>query len=288
MIVAPLMTPILGIALAVVLADRHHLLKSVAFVIGGAVIVIAVAYLIGMTAHPIDSYLGNSQVSGRISPKLIDLLAALATGTVGAFALVRSDISDTLPGVAIAISLVPPLAVVGLLLEVGRYEDAAQAGLLFATNVAAIVATGTVVLLAYRVRDVAQQAGYPVGHVNGKTLALVGGLVVLVAMPLTLASRSVANDQRIANLGRPIVDAWARDAQWQVTSLETKNGTLLVTALGLPPEADAGELRGALDDGGLQDADLSVHLVLGSTRDCASGSPSCTVVEAGPPNLDGA
>lgn len=53
-------------------------------------------------------------MSSRISPRLIDLVVALATGTVGAYALVRSDISDTLPGVAIAISLVPPLAVTGL------------------------------------------------------------------------------------------------------------------------------------------------------------------------------
>jgi uncharacterized membrane protein len=49
----------------------------------------------------------NSQVNGRVHPKLIDLVAALATGAVGSFALVRSDVSDTLPGVAIAISLVP-------------------------------------------------------------------------------------------------------------------------------------------------------------------------------------
>ena len=49
----------------------------------------------------------NAQVAGRVHPQLIDLIAALATGAVGSFALVRSDVSDTLPGVAIAISLVP-------------------------------------------------------------------------------------------------------------------------------------------------------------------------------------
>ncbi|MFI6416971.1 DUF389 domain-containing protein [Streptomyces sp. NPDC050842] len=61
-----------------------------------------------MDRSPPDAFASNSQVSSRISPRLIDLLAALATGTVGAFTLVRTDISDTLPGVAIAISLVPP------------------------------------------------------------------------------------------------------------------------------------------------------------------------------------
>ena len=61
----------------------------------------------------------NAQVAARVTLQLADLAAALATGAVGSVALVRSDISDTLPGVAIAISLVPPLAVVGLTLESG-------------------------------------------------------------------------------------------------------------------------------------------------------------------------
>src|SRR5690242_10771163 len=134
MIVAPLMTPILGTALAVVLADRAHLVRSVALVTGGAIAVIAIGIAFAFIDHPADAFAANGQITARISPRLVDLLAALATGSVGAFALVRSDISDTLPGVAIAISLVPPLAVVGLLLGVGRTDDAAQAGLLFLTN----------------------------------------------------------------------------------------------------------------------------------------------------------
>ena len=104
MIVAPLMTPILGTALALVLADRRHLLHNVGLVLAGAVVVVVIGYLVG-ASHAVDVVAAtNSQVAGRVSPKLIDLTAALATGVVGAFALVRSDVSDTLPGVAIAIS----------------------------------------------------------------------------------------------------------------------------------------------------------------------------------------
>ena len=120
MIVAPLMTPILGTALAVVLADRRELMVNVALVVAGATVVVCVGYAVGlMHVTPVLADT-NAQVAGRVSPKLIDLLAALATGVVGAFALVRSDVSDTLPGVAIAISLVPPLAVVGLTLSPSR------------------------------------------------------------------------------------------------------------------------------------------------------------------------
>ena len=78
-------------------------------------------------------------------------MAALATGVVGAFALVRADVSDTLPGVAIAISLVPPLAVVGLTLEAGAGSESAGALLLFLTNVGAILLSGLIVMALYRV-----------------------------------------------------------------------------------------------------------------------------------------
>jgi uncharacterized hydrophobic protein (TIGR00271 family) len=126
MIVAPLMTPILGIVLAVALGDRSNLFRSILLVIAGAAAVIAVGWLLGQLS-PVDAVApGNSQVASRVSPRTVDLIAALATGAVGAFALVRSDVSDTLPGVAIAISLVPPLAVVGLTLEAGRNDQARE------------------------------------------------------------------------------------------------------------------------------------------------------------------
>ena len=146
MIVAPLMTPILGIVLGIVLADRANLLRCVGLVIGGAAAVVLLAWLFGhLAAVPIDSTT-SSQVAGRIHPRTVDLLAALATGAVGAIALARFDISDTLPGVAIAISLVPPLAVVGLTLEAGATDEALGALLLFGVNVAAILLSGVIVM----------------------------------------------------------------------------------------------------------------------------------------------
>ena len=155
MIVAPLMTPILGTVLSVVSADSRNLWRCVALVVGGAIVVIALSWLIGLAVPvPIEAAT-NSQVAGRIHPRLMDLIAALATGAVGSFALVRSDVSDTLPGVAIAISLVPPLCVVGLTLESHKPHQAAGALLLFGTNVGAILFSGVIVMALYRVGKLA-------------------------------------------------------------------------------------------------------------------------------------
>ena len=68
MIVAPLMTPILGSALAVVLADRRHVLVSIALVVAGALAVIAIGYVISsLTASP-DAYANNTQVQSPDQP----------------------------------------------------------------------------------------------------------------------------------------------------------------------------------------------------------------------------
>ena len=63
----------------------------------------------------------------------VDLIGAMACGAAGAFCLSREDISDSLAGVAISISLVPPLCVVELSLRAGQMRDAGGAFLLFLT-----------------------------------------------------------------------------------------------------------------------------------------------------------
>jgi uncharacterized hydrophobic protein (TIGR00271 family) len=274
MIVAPLMTPILGTAFALVMADRKRMIRSLSVVVGGALVVIAVGLAFGLL-DPLGAVIeGNSQVSARVNPKLIDLVAALATGTVGAFALVRPDISDTLPGVAIAISLVPPLAVVGLCLEAGAYSRAAGALLLFLTNVTAIIFTATVVLLIYRVRDAAALSDYPAGRLKGSALAMVVATVVVVAVPLFYASAAVARDTRVQYGAAGIVDSWAAAQGWTIATYEVHNQEMKLVAFGPPPSLDAGLLRQRLDEAGYGDVDVTVDLVVGGQRTIPGNSAS--------------
>ncbi len=270
MIVAPLMTPILGTALALVLADRRHLLHNIGLVLVGALVVVAIGYLVGVAHHSEITAATNAQVAGRVSPKLIDLVAALATGAVGAFALVRSDISDTLPGVAIAISLVPPLSVVGLTLESGAPGEAMGALLLFATNVAAIVATGTFVLLAFRVHSVLAEEGAAPG-LSKRTIAAVVGTVLLVAIPLAWGTLLAAVENQIVAAAVPVADRWATEQGWFINEVSYRQGQLRIVAIGALPEADAAELRTDLDEAGLEYVDARVTLVIGGSEELPGG-----------------
>lgn len=266
MIVAPLMTPIIGTALAFVLTDRAMLGKSILFVVVGALSVIAIGFVFGAIDTTFTSA-GNSQVSSRVSPALIDLAAALATGLVGAFALVRSDVSDTLPGVAIAISLVPPLAVCGLVLQEGLYQEAFGAFILFSTNVTAIIFTGTLTLLLYQVRDVAKEQGHEVKELSKKSLAAVFGLVLVVAVPLAYGSYNVIHNYWISTKATPIANAWAAANDWNITQVQVKSGVLSIVALGQPPQVNADVLRERLDEAGMTDVDLKVELIIGGEKD---------------------
>ena len=265
MIVAPLMTPILGTALALVLADRRQIITNVLLVLGGALLVIAVGYLLGLLVQVPVVASNNEQVASRVSPRLIDLVAALATGLVGAFALIRADISDTLPGVAIAISLVPPLAVVGLTLESGAPSESLGALLLFGTNVAAIIATGTALLLFARLRSSAEAAGRLVGRLRGRTLAVVIAMLVIVAIPLTIGSGTAAKEQLIISQAKPVADSWAAGQGWQIQDVAYRQSALRVVAIGQPPQANEESLRQALDDAGLGDVTVKVTLLVGGS-----------------------
>jgi uncharacterized hydrophobic protein (TIGR00271 family) len=261
MIVAPLMTPIMGMVLAVTIGDGRNLAASAALVLTGAAAVIGVGYVFGLLASvPVDATT-SSQVVGRISPGLIDLAAAIATGAVGAFAIVRADVSDTLPGVAIAISLVPPLAVVGLTLEAGAGDEARGALLLFATNVGAILVTGVLVMGLYRVRSAALEAavGRPLGRRAAVGVILV--FVVLIAVPLAGSTARIVDERLTTASVADAASAWAAEVGWEVAGVTIGPDGVVVRAFGSLPEPEPASLREALDERGLADVDVRLQLV---------------------------
>lgn len=264
MIVAPLMTPILGIVLAITIGDRRNLLWSIALVIAGATVVIALGWGFGHLSAVEVTAATNGQVAGRVNPRLIDLAAALATGAVGAFALVRSDVGDTLPGVAIAISLVPPLAVVGLTLEAGAGDEALGALLLFSTNVAAILVSGVMVMALYRVRHTALAAAPPPTPltINRRyPIFVIVALLVVVAIPLAAAGRRFRTSTLTTSQVGAIARDWAEADGWDVVSVEVRDGDVVVRVVGPLPSPKPQELRRMLDQRGQRGTDVRLELV---------------------------
>jgi uncharacterized hydrophobic protein (TIGR00271 family) len=195
MIVAPLMTPIMGVALGVVTGDLGHIRRSLLLVAAGTAVAIGLAFLMGVGASLIVNEANNSQVAARTSPRTMDLVVALASGAAGAFALSREKVSDALPGVAIAISLVPPLCVVGIMLANGDPGAALGALLLFVTNFLAILIAGGGVLAFMGYRRVALEGVVP-GY-RRRAAAVIGLSTLVILVPLATASVRVARDSLV-------------------------------------------------------------------------------------------
>lgn len=240
MIVAPLSVPILGIGLGIVTGRARLLARSAVLVVAGVVLVVVLSFLFAqLLPNPIN-VLSNSQVQGRTSPKLMDLTAALATGLVAAVAVTRRDVGDVMPGVAIAISLVPPLGVVGVCLGSGAPALALGAFVLFASNVLAMVITTTVVLVvAGYGREEGTQSR------RGRAYAVLALALTLVAVPMTVNSLSTLWAEQISDAARN----WLRDSPGaEVTDVTLHSDTATVSILGpqqLPPLAD---LQHAVDN----------------------------------------
>ena len=103
--------------------------------------------IVGASGRGVD-VTTNTEVLSRISPTAADLAIAIAAGSAGAYALARRDVSDSLPGVAVAIALVPPLTVVGLCWQQQAWSAGNGALLLFLTNAAAIIVAGGIMFVA--------------------------------------------------------------------------------------------------------------------------------------------
>ncbi len=232
MIVAPLMLPIMGLAFSVSIGDRIAMKSSLLVSLGGIAVAILVGFILTLPMASLFQPESIEQVINRTSPRLLDLLAALATGLAGAFALSRKDVSDTLPGVAIAVSLVPPLANVGILLALGRPGLALGSLLLFATNYFAILLTGTLVfgLLGFSEAALLVRTN----RAKRKAVAIALAAMLLITIPLAYTSYGIIVNNTITARIYSAADKWLAESGYRLISVnaETADNTIYMVLLG--------------------------------------------------------
>ncbi len=202
MLVAPLMSAMVGLGLGLVEGDTDLLRVASWASFRGMVLAIAVGALLGLV---IPDASATAEVMSRARPSLLDLGVALASGAAGAYALCRKEVSASLAGVAIAAALVPPLATVGIGLALGRGDIAGGALLLFLTNLIAIAAAGSLVFLMLGFAPAASQKAQR--NVLRRGLA---GAVALLAVVTIILGILTAQAVRSARLDRT-VQAAVRD-----------------------------------------------------------------------------
>ncbi len=231
MIIAPLMTPIMGTAFSIVTGSPHQVWHSLVLVVVSVMVVVTLSLLLARLVPNYQlSFTSNVQITSRTSPNLIALIIALAAGAAGGYSTTHKEIADSLPGVAIAISLVPPLSVVGIALSRGQWGDAQGSFLLFITNFLAILLAGGAIFWMLHV-DVALPANLNTAFRRRAFTAVVISSVLLAGILLGLGVQTArqAIDQQTANIA---VQQWLGAAQYDIQTVSVDQSTVEVTIAG--------------------------------------------------------
>ena len=194
MLVAPLMSPILGLSLASVAGEQRVFRQSVFALAEGVLLALALSILLGWLARWLPFGMLNTlpgEVLARTHPTPFDLGIALAGGAAASYALAQPRLSAALPGVAIATALMPPVCTIGIGLSLNDTGIALGAALMFVTNFAAISFAGILVFIAL---------GFHPRHLENSWHGLPRSalasalLVLLVTIPLIFLTMNVVSE----------------------------------------------------------------------------------------------
>lgn len=222
MLIAPLLSPIVGLAMALAVGDGRLAVQMLVVVLLSTLGVVAGAAL--LTAL-LPYHTVTAEILARTRPTTLDLAIAVFSGLAGAVVTVarRTRLSAAVPGVAISVALVPPLGVAGFGIGVG-WDWALIKGslLLYSANFGGIVLSGMVLFMFVGMqrpevlraaRDWHRDAQYTglyawldlkpairsIGIFNAPfaRLGLAAGFVLLVAFPLRVSLQQIVREARI-------------------------------------------------------------------------------------------
>ncbi|MCK5685970.1 TIGR00341 family protein [bacterium] len=140
MVIAPLLGPNVGLALATTLADSKLAKKSVKTLLTGIIIASVFAISLGLFFNPDPSI---AEIKARTQVSISDIVLALASGCAGVLAF-TTGASSVLIGVMVAVAMLPPLVTMGMLLGSGSLSASFGAAMLFAVNLIALNLAGVV------------------------------------------------------------------------------------------------------------------------------------------------
>jgi len=179
MLVAPLMSPLLGAGFALVQGNLLLFRDSLQAMSYGVGIALAISLLLG-TITPGSEMTIEAEARGAVD--LLDLGIALASGMAAAYALARPNVASTLSGVAIAAALVPPLTVVGIAMSRQTPFLSGAAAVLFLSNLFGIILGAALAFRLLGVHESVAESGFPKWVRRFVVVLLLG--IVIMTLPL--------------------------------------------------------------------------------------------------------
>lgn len=178
MVIAPMLTPNVSLSLATTLGDLSMAKSSLKTIVVGISIAVSLSLIMGILL-PVDPSL--REISSRTSVGLMDIVLALASGAAGALSF-TSSAPSVLIGVAVAVALMPPLVVFGLLLGAGYYTLAMGALLLFLANIFSVNLAGVATFIA---QGIEPRSWWDAKKARRVTILAIAGWAILLALLIT-------------------------------------------------------------------------------------------------------
>jgi len=187
MILAPIIAPIVSFSMGMVRYDTNMLKTGIVTILIGTLVALMFAAAVSIII-PLEIL--TDEINARLTPNLLDMGIAVASGIAAAYAHAKEGIAKSLAGVAIAVALVPPLAVAGIGIGWWDWEVFSGAFLLYLTNLAGIImfAGITFLLLGFAPFRRARM---------GLIYTLV--IIVLVMVPLSLSFNRIKQEASITS-----------------------------------------------------------------------------------------
>lgn len=182
MVIAPFLGPNVALALSTNLADEKLGLNALKTLLSGILIALLLSTCMGyvFSASP-----DIPEIASRTQANLSDIILALASGTAGVLAF-TTGASSAVIGVMVAVALLPPLSVCGLMFGAGHFSKAISALLLFITNIICINLAGVITFLVQGISPRAWWEADKAKKATRKALALWSIILVVLAVIIFL------------------------------------------------------------------------------------------------------
>jgi len=249
MILAPLMGPIISLAMGALRQDSLLIKNSLITIFWGIIIGLFFSILISLIT-PLEVL--NDQIIARIRPNLLDLGIAVASGIAGAYAYSKEEINKTLAGVAISVALVPPLAVAGIGIGWMDWGVFGGAMLLLGTNLAGIVMAASLTFLLL---------GFSPFRLAKRGLLISLGILIVIALPLGLSFNKMVEENIIIQdlSGQEIPHGLLREVK--VIQMQPLKLSVTILSEKALTEQDFKEIRAEIEE--KIGRDIALELTLG-------------------------
>ncbi len=136
MLIAPMLYSIMSLSLGIIMSDAGLVTRSLKTVLKSTFFGIVASATVALFFSSGEL---TPEIMARAQPSLPYIVIAIIAGFAASFALVKPHLSETLPGIAISVALIPPLAVVGIGLARFNWQIMSQSFVLFVINIVGIV-----------------------------------------------------------------------------------------------------------------------------------------------------